>query len=71
MKADSRESLNSLCDVTPKDVETLYSNHEKQLRQKIDATRDAYFGFIFPMERGDFKAVQSALGIDEATGRKL
>lgn len=70
-KSEPKEVFKSLCDVSAEDVETLYSKHEKLLRQKIDDTRDAYLGFIFPMDRSDFKAVQAALGISEATGRKL
>ena len=71
MQSNSKREIKALCDITSKDVESLYAKYEKQLRQKIDDTRNAYLGFIFPMDRSDFKSVQTALGIDEATGRKL
>lgn len=60
-----------LSSVTANDVATLYQEKEQELRQKIDDTRDAYLGYIFPMDRSDFQAVQAAFGIEEMAGRKL
>lgn len=50
---------------TREDVETLYQQQEQQLHEKIDATRDAYFGFIFPINRADLVAVSDALELDQ------
>lgn len=49
-----------LSSVTVDEVEKLYKAQEKQLHEKIDATRDAYFGFIFPINRADLSAVSQA-----------
>ncbi len=49
--------INSLAQTTCADVEKLYCEKDKQLHEKIDATRDAYFGFIFPINRSDLSAV--------------
>jgi hypothetical protein len=53
-----------LSSITSEDVEILYKEKEKQLHEKIDATRDAYLGFIFPINRSDLSAVSQALGLD-------
>ncbi|MGN7740871.1 hypothetical protein ACTJKT_12860 [Pseudomonas sp. 22526] len=50
--------------VTCEDVELLYKEKERHLHEKIDATRDAYFGFIFPINRADLSAVSEAFELD-------
>ena len=71
MEATEKKRLKTLSDVTPKDVENLFAKHANKLHEKVDDTRDAYFGFIFPINRADFRAVAVALNIDESTGRLL
>jgi hypothetical protein len=56
--------IKHLSSITSKDVEILYKEKEKQLHEKIDATRDAYLGFIFPINRSDLSAVSEAFGLD-------
>ncbi|WP_025809354.1 hypothetical protein [Pseudomonas chlororaphis] len=53
-----------LSSVTCEDVELLYKEKERHLHEKIDATRDAYFGFIFPINRSDLSAVSEAFELD-------
>ena len=53
----------SLADATCADVENLYTEKADQLHEKIDGTRDAYFGFIFPINRSDLFAVSEALDL--------
>ncbi|MFF4411941.1 hypothetical protein ACFYY8_05375 [Streptosporangium sp. NPDC001559] len=44
-------------------VDALFDGRADQLHHKVDATRDAYCGFIFPVNRSDLTAVASALDI--------
>jgi hypothetical protein len=53
----------TLDNVSANDVESLYSSKSSDLHRKIDETRDAYFGFIFPINRSDFNSVVNALNI--------
>lgn len=65
---DQTDRTKSLSKVTARDVKTLYTKQASELHRKIDETRDAYFGFIFPVTRDDLSAVTRALEIpDEAT----
>jgi hypothetical protein len=61
----------SLSQVTTNDVATLFDRREAELHKKVDATRDAYLGFIFPVNRADFGALISALDIAPDAGRAL
>jgi hypothetical protein len=56
--------IKHLSSITSEDVEILYKEKEKQLHEKIDATRDAYLGFIFPINRSDLSAVSEAFGLN-------
>ena len=53
------------------DVEKLYKVSEKKLHEKIDATRDAYFGFIFPIGRADLAAVSDAFEINPSVAQLI
>jgi hypothetical protein len=55
--------LKLLSSATIYDVDKLYAERSHQLHNKIDATRDAYFGFIFPINRSDLNAVSEAFGL--------
>lgn len=57
--------------VTHSQVDTLFDAREKELHQKVDETRDAYFGFIFPINQQDFQAVAHALELDPVAARTL
>jgi hypothetical protein len=48
-------------------IRKLYQSDGDSLHRKIDETRDAYFGFIFPVTRSDLYAVASALGVQPST----
>lgn len=54
------KSLNS---ISAQEVTSLFSKREDELHRKVDDTRDAYFGFIFPINRQDFQAVAHALDL--------
>jgi hypothetical protein len=60
-----------LAKVTSSDIEGLFAKRSPELHRKVDATRDAYFGFIFPINREDFKAVSSAFGVRGDAGAAL
>lgn len=53
------------------DVEKLYKTFEKKLHEKIDATRDAYFGFIFPIGRADLAAVSDAFELNPSVAQLI
>lgn len=53
-------SLKPLHSISIEDVENVYREYGKKLHEKIDATRDAYLGFIFPINRADLSAVSEA-----------
>jgi hypothetical protein len=50
--------------VDPEAVRGLFQDAGAELHRKVDATRDAYFGFIFPVTRADLFAVTAAFDID-------
>jgi hypothetical protein len=63
---------NDLSRATARDVDALFAERSAELHAKVDATRDAYFGFIFPVNRSDFATVIRALGLgDEAAAALL
>ncbi|WP_160093671.1 hypothetical protein [Rhodococcus sp. T7] len=64
-------SYKRLEDVTSRDVETLFASRESDLHRKVDATRDAYFGFIFPITRPDFVAVARAFDLNNEMAKAL
>ena len=61
----------SLSAVTHSEVEHLFAQREQELHRKVDDTRDAYFGFIFPINQQDFQAVAHALELNAETARML
>ena len=65
------QSSKHLIAVTTDDVEMIYKKFGTALHEKIDATRDAYFGFIFPINRDDLNAVSAALGLDSKVSQLL
>ena len=65
------EKLTALERVSVSDVENLFVAKERELHRKVDATRDAYLGFIFPINRSDFQAVSQALDIPPETREVL
>jgi hypothetical protein len=60
-----------LAEVTAPEVDALFAERARELHAKVDATRDAYFGFIFPVTRRDFHAVIEAFNFDRAAARAL
>lgn len=58
-------------DATRDTVDGIFRRNAAELHRKVDATRDAYFGFIFPINRADFVAVTRALGLDDHTASAL
>jgi hypothetical protein len=62
---------NSLSAVTHSQVNDLFDKEEKRLHQKVDETRDAYFGFIFPINQQDFQAFSHALEMTPEAARML
>jgi hypothetical protein len=64
-------SHQQLSTVTIADVDRLYAERDKQLHEKIDATRDAYFGFIFPINRSDLNSVSQAFGLPSDVANHL
>jgi hypothetical protein len=65
------KDLKKINEVTPKDVTTLFSSMEKELHKKVDDTRDAYFGFIFPISLDDFRGVSSVFQLHADTAKEL
>ena len=57
--------------VTPKDVEALFSSKANELHAKVDATRDAYLGFIFPITRADLDSVAAAVDLPADAARAI
>jgi hypothetical protein len=65
------EKLIALERVSASEVEKLFVTKERELHRKVDTTRDAYLGFIFPINRSDFQAVSQALDILPETREAL
>lgn len=65
------ENIKILSSVTPSDVTKLFSSMEKELHKKVDDTRDAYFGFIFPISLDDFRGVSSVFQLSADTAKEL
>ena len=57
--------------ITAQDVAKLFSAQSKALHIKVDATRDAYFGYIFPVNRHDLTTVSEILGLPPESARAL
>jgi hypothetical protein len=53
------------------DVAELYRKLGSELHRKIDETRDAYFGFIFPVNRSDLTEVSNALELSPAVAQAI
>lgn len=64
-------NIRTLENVEVEDVETLFSKRASEMHRKIDATRDAYFGFIFPITRSDFNSVAQVFNFSPETARVL
>ena len=60
-----------LREVSADDVRTLFADRADDLHRKVDATRDAYCGFIFPITRADLAAVTRALELNDAAAQAL
>jgi hypothetical protein len=65
------KKLKSLHEVARGEVEDLFASHAAELHNKVDATRDAYFGFIFPVTHDDFRVVAQALDMSNETAEAL
>jgi hypothetical protein len=61
----------ALSDVSADDVRGLFADRADDLHRKVDATRDAYCGFIFPVTRGDLASVGGALELSTDAARAL
>lgn len=61
----------SLSAVIHSQVDSLFDTREQELHKKVDETRDAYFGFIFPINQQDFQAVAHALELNPDAARTL
>ncbi len=64
-------SFKKLSEVTAQDVTNLFTRMEKELHQKVDDTRDAYFGFIFPISLDDFRGVNAVFKLNVDAARQL
>jgi hypothetical protein len=71
MELNLKTEVRELSHCKPQDVEQLFAKRAAELHKKIDQTRDAYQGFIFPVNQRDLLTVADALGIDRATTRSL
>jgi hypothetical protein len=71
MAQSNAKKTTRLSKTSPREVETLYAKMASDLHRKIDETRDAYFGFIFPITRDDLTAVTRALNIPEDTAQTI
>ncbi len=71
MREVTKRESNLLRAATQAEVEDLFMQREQELHRKVDATRDAYLGFIFPINQQDFQAVAQALELDATTARTL
>lgn len=60
-----------LSTVSPDDVARVFAERANELHSKVDATRDAYFGFIFPVNRRDLNNISDALGLTPEVARSL
>ena len=67
----ANETLESLAQVSRDDVNNLFTRDTAVLHAKVDQTRDAYLGFIFPINRSDFIAVAHALDLSDDAARAL
>lgn len=70
MSDASRQPM-PLARVSSKDVRKVFSDKAEELHKKLDQTRDAYFGFIFPVNRADFWSVTAALDMNDDAARAL
>ena len=66
-----KDNVKALREVSKDDVETLFANNSDELHRKVDQTRDAYLGFIFPVNRSDYYSVATALDINGDTAQVL
>jgi hypothetical protein len=71
MPRNVSKTAKSLASVTSGQVEELFKKKSAELHRKVDQTRDAYFGFIFPINRDDFRAVANALNIPNEAAQVL
>jgi hypothetical protein len=65
------QTTHQLSRVTASQVSELFANKSDILNKKIDATRDAYFGFIFPITGADFRSVSEIFGLQPETAQTL
>ena len=71
MKEVNSKKSRTLEKVSARQVDALFKNSARNLHLKVDQTRDAYFGFIFPINREDFRAVAKALNIGDEAAQVL
>ncbi len=67
----SNQKSKHLSNVTRDDVDQIYTRYARELHEKIDATRDAYLGFIFPVTRADLMAVSDVFGLPADAARQI
>jgi hypothetical protein len=61
----------AISDVGSREVSELFSTRASELHTKVDATRDAYLGFIFPIGRSDFREVSEIFGLKHEVAQTL
>jgi hypothetical protein len=67
----SSDKGSTLSEVSPDDVDDLFTNSADELQRKVDETQDAYMRFIFPIGRRDFCLVADTLEINTNTAQTL
>jgi hypothetical protein len=58
-------------EVSASKVGELWSKNKDELHSKIDSTRDAYFGFIFPVDAADVDKLSAIFGFSAEVGASL
>jgi hypothetical protein len=61
----------SLSDVGQREVEAIFTERKDELHRKVESTRDAYLGYIFPITRRDFLSVARALELRDDVANVL
>jgi len=69
--ASVRQTTHQLSRVTASQVSELFATKSEILHKKVDATRDAYFGFIFPITGSDFRSVSEIFSLQHDTAQTL
>jgi hypothetical protein len=69
--ASVHAGAHQLSRVTASQVGELFATKSDVLHKKVDATRDAYLGFIFPITGADFRSVSEIFGLQYETAQAL